>query len=268
MSSSEDTLIFLHITKTAGGTLRGALDAQADLGVYFAYGPQPADIDYGSFDIVYGHQLYGFHEKHGLAPRYAAVLRQPLARCISHYYHLRNVDKSHVGDRIRESSDINDFFESREHWEFDNLMCRVLSGDGRKVTDMADTRSRAIANLEQFAFIGVQEFFPYVMSDLNDLLGCDLPSVPNVNVGAYERSEISDETVARIQDLNRDDELLYWAAMQRLANNRLSGTQLSTPAIPTQAAAPADPESYHGIRKVFMFPGVKSTYRAVRDRLR
>lgn len=210
-----ETRIFLHQTKTAGGTLKTALRNCDGLNVEFLYGPEDrqrlAEADLSEVDLVYGHSIFGVHEDLGLAPRYMCFLRHPVMRTISHYYHLRNVDKGPVGNKIRESKDINDFFRASEHWEFSNFLSKTISGIGRgEVPEGTTLFKAAVKNVdEHFEFMGFQEFFPLSVLKLGDLLGVRIRLAKDINMGTYRLGDVSPRTIRKIERMNRIDLRLY-----------------------------------------------------------
>ena len=209
------TIFFIHITKTAGGSLKEALRASpAD--VLFHYNTDEGfrlAFDYEERpEIVYGHFLFGDHEKMGLIPRYACFLREPVARTISHYHHLKSNDFSRVGDRVRAYENLSDYLLQERRWEFDNLQCRILSGVGDKIAfgDVGfSVYEKARQNLERyFEFVGIFERMDESLDQLRQLvpsLNCDLPMV---NKGSYDK-ETPAETERLVNSLNHFDRLLY-----------------------------------------------------------
>ncbi len=215
--------VFLHLTKTAGGTLKTALKRTSDLQTYFVYGAEDMDRlkeeEPGQYGLIYGHSTFGVHREVGLAEdtRYLCFMRHPITRTISHYYHLRNVDKGPVGDRIRASSDINDFFANHNHWEFSDFMTKVISGVGNKqpTKDMNIFRM-AVDNLDnRFDFVGFQEFFPISIRSLSQFLGTKVSTKKDINIGRYSLSDIGPKTIDRIERLNQQDIRLYKYALRK-----------------------------------------------------
>lgn len=214
-------LLFMHITKTAGGTLKSVLDDALGEKVRFAYGAEQLEslknTPLSGAEMVYGHFMFGLHESLGVAPRYACFVRHPVVRTISHYYHLRNVEPGPIGEKARSSHDINDFFERFEHWEFSNLMSRIIAGvkpgeakGGQEIYEMA------VANLHaSFDFVGFQEHFPLSMRRLASLIDTPLTIGRNVNVGSYALEEVAETTFRHIEEANRHDLALYKLCLER-----------------------------------------------------
>lgn len=213
--------IFLHITKTAGGTLKTAVQEAYGKNVRFVYSAEEVDSIIDSnldrLKLVYGHQLFGVHKLLNLAPRYMCFVRHPVQRTISHFYHLQNVDKGPVGKKIQGYKSIDDFFDKGEHWEFENLMSKIISGDGReKEIDVGALFSRAKHNLhENFEFVGIQEFFSLSVRVLSEILGRKLEIENNVNIGYYDERFISKETIEKIEYLNDCDMKIYKYCINR-----------------------------------------------------
>lgn len=208
------TLFFLHITKTAGGSLKEAL-RNSDADVLFHYNTDEGfklDFAYeGRPEIVYGHFLFGDHEKMALPPQYACFLREPVARTVSHYHHLKNNDFSRVGDRLRTHEDLADYLLRGRRWEFDNLQCRIISGVADKVAfgDVGfSIYEKARQNLERyFEFIGIFERMDESLDQLKQIVP-SLNELPMVNKGSYDKA-IQAETERLVGSLNHFDRLLY-----------------------------------------------------------
>lgn len=217
------TKIFLHLTKTAGGTLKSALGNTKGLSTFFVYGPQDVNrLKEGSpqdYDIIYGHSLFGLHKVVGLSDesRYMCFMRHPISRTISHYYHLRNVDQGPIGSRIRTSSDINDFFANQSHWEFSNFMVKIISGIGNvRAGEGVNPFRLAVDNIEEkFDFIGFQEYFPISVRSLSKVIGREVDIEKDVNVGRYAFKDVHSSTLARIEELNQQDIRLYKFAIRK-----------------------------------------------------
>jgi hypothetical protein len=215
--------IFLHLTKTAGGTLKSALSNAKGLSTYFVYGADDVgrfkDVKAQEFDLVYGHALFGLHNRLNLpeTSRYMCFMRHPVTRTISHYYHLRNVDRGPIGDRIRKSTDINDFFANQSHWEFSNFMVKIISGFGNdRPPEGVNPYRVAVENIEsRFDFIGFQEFFPISVRALSKYLQREVVVEKDVNIGKYSFAHVSEATLQRIETLNRQDLNLYKYALRK-----------------------------------------------------
>ena len=205
---------FLHITKTAGGSIKKLLGDQLNKGVVLFHNSHenvPPLQD--NTQMVFGHFLVDIHEKYeGIKPNYLCFLRNPINRVVSHYYHLYNVDKSPVGDKIRSGGDdINEYFKQVNHWEFSNAMCKIIAGINVFDQKWSDERKLSIAmeNMRSFKFVGIYEFLELSLVRLSKLYNLDIAHVPSVNIGSYKFSKINEETIRKIIRINKYDWILY-----------------------------------------------------------
>lgn len=215
-----DKLVFIHLTKTAGGTLKDSVAGEATFSPLFVYN----HLDWQQYDrdkhnVIYGHPdtwLYGNIGKpldnSGDRFAYVTFLRHPITRTISHFYHLTHVETGAVGERLRSYKDINEFFAKDYHWEFNNYYCKVFSTHP-KLRDNDDFERRveeARDNLQnKLSFVGFQEYMGLSLLTLNSMLGTDLKIGSPVNVGDYSYQGVSKETLQKIISLNEHDLKLY-----------------------------------------------------------
>ena len=223
MTTSETAArVLLHLTKTAGGTLKTALWTTDGINVEFIYGPADKDrvraMSKDGLDLIYGHVVYGIHDEIGLddATRYMCFMRHPVTRTISHYHHLYNVERGPIGDKIRQSENIDEFFDELSHWEFNNFMCKVISGLGKtSATDDELFEAAKSAIDERFDFIGFQEYFPLSLKALSSHLGKPIKPASDINVGKYSLNAVGDRTLDTITSLNLADIRLYKYALEK-----------------------------------------------------
>ena len=217
------TLLFMHMTKTAGGSLKELLKSAAAKGddIKFYYPEEPDfrnDFDYDPMPrILFGHFVFGTHEQAEIAPDYACFLRQPVARMISHYHHLKNHDTSHIGNRLRSYSGMYEYLRYARHWEFDNFLTRTISGGSNRVRygDIGvDAYHKARYHLRTyFSYIGLFEEMDESLARLTQLVPNMPTNLPKVNVGIY-KPEISDREERLLRELNVFDQMLYDDAVE------------------------------------------------------
>lgn len=212
-------LFFMHITKTAGGSLKSALRS-SDANVAFHYPQEPEFQPRFAYpdgtDIVFGHYRFGVHEIAGKEPRYACFLRDPVERMISHYNHLKNNDRGPVGNHLRSFPTMADYLTKARHWEFDNFLCRLIAGTADKPGHGNvgyNTYVKARENLTQhFEFVGIFERMDESLSRLRQIVPSLGTNLPTVNKGRYE-DEPSKEDYRIIDALTRYDQMLYRDAL-------------------------------------------------------
>lgn len=216
------TLFFMHLTKTAGGSLKELLRDAARGGddILFYYADEPGfrpHFDYDRFPrVMFGHYTYGVHENAELPANYACFLREPVARTISHYHHLKNNDYSPIGKRLRNFESMEQYLKYSKHWEFDNFLTRSISGVINQVRhgDVGyNIYEKARYNLRcNFSYIGIFERMQESLKRLKPVIPKISQKLPSVNVGNYSKTTSAEE-LRLLRSLNRFDELLYEEAL-------------------------------------------------------
>jgi len=145
--------------------------------------------------------------------RFFTLLRDPVERAISHYYHFRRQTTDPIHTLALQSS-LEEWVSARGLVEMDNGQVRRLAGAmnlpfGRVTAELLD---RAKMNLaERFAVVGLTERFDASQVLLHRAFGWPLERFSAQNVGSNRppRSRISDETLEVLQKFNRFDSELY-----------------------------------------------------------
>lgn len=224
----DSTLILLHIPKTAGTTLAimlidryGQDQTRAVTGGpdgRVAFGAEDASVR-GAPKLYIGHQPFGLHEHVPRPCEYVTFVRDPVARLISHYHHVRNEPSHYLhlavisGDMPLEAY-IENPFPTRE---LDNSQTRMLANYGLERSKLPRKSDRSLLesakeNLDQwFCCVGLTERFDESMVLLADSLGWDplppyLPARVSANKG---REPLADRVRDRIRELNALDVALY-----------------------------------------------------------
>jgi hypothetical protein len=236
VSGDDPTLLFMHIAKTGGTSMRKALaDAYRPEERAFIY--EPADLrgavradafcelpsqQRNAYRLLMGHFPYGLHECLDRPFRYATVVRDPVDRVVSLYYHYRHLRGLRIGGRARQEQtkllaanmSLQDWVFGQQRLATDNGMVRNLAGRrrvpfGRCPDDLLD---EALEHVERHfglvLTVGQLDASPPL---LRDLTGRDVRPVGRDNVNA-KRSRLGDldpEVLRRIRELNRLDVELY-----------------------------------------------------------
>jgi len=137
----KEQIIFLHIPKTAGTTLREIVHTQYPAENIIAIYPDEPFMNMETFsqlppkekdtaDIFIGHFSYGFHQHlSGNRPyKYATMLRHPLSRSLSLYNHLKNRQFEEL------EISLSEILKSKQGNQFKNSQTRHIAGRGERDT--------------------------------------------------------------------------------------------------------------------------------------
>ena len=228
-------LIFLHVPKTAGMTLRHVLasryrpretfvignDINADIRRFVAMeAPRRERIR-----LLMGHMSFGLHEFLAPGARYVTVLRHPVDRVLSEYRFLKTNARHPLHGQVARMS-LEEYLERDVSGQAANGQTRLLSGShesgsvgipGRKPLDESSV-ARALDNIERhFVLAGTQERFEESLLLLARRLGWrTLPFFVVRNVTGTRVSPLAEGEDARerIESFNRLDMALYRAVSE------------------------------------------------------
>jgi hypothetical protein len=200
-------LIFLHIPKCGGMTLRSALSSAVPPERRFRVGSDIAssrtalaalpDSDRLGIDLLYGHLSYGWHEQ--LLPReasYFTIVRDPVARVVSHYNYVRAREWHYLHSPVVDGRmTVADYVESGITTEANDGQVRQISGVEDIVQspygvssvayggDHGALLEQAWANIgRRFLLVGLLERFDESVRRLRCLTGLRMGSYRTKNV--------------------------------------------------------------------------------------
>jgi hypothetical protein len=214
------TLIFLHLPKTAGTTLAHILEGEyggsAVLRMYESTsGEELAVLPTPRLDgtrVVMGHFDFGVHRFVPKPSTYISVLREPIGRVISHYQFVRRSPTHYLFDASRSMS-LGEFVVACGAEEPNNDQTRLLAGAGP--LSSANGQERLIAAKEHlrdhFEVIGITEDFDRSVLLMKRAFGWRTPFYARRNVTRRRplRGTVPDSTLQVIAAHNELDVELY-----------------------------------------------------------
>jgi Sulfotransferase family len=233
-------IVFLHMPKTGGHSFKQVLFARFGVA---AVGFVNGRDEYlalvrgwipGRFAAVHGHMPLGLAHAIREACTYYVVLRDPVDRFVSDYYHLYNTvehplhrvirgEGIGLGDYARRATPADPLFFNSQNAQVRRLATydpAAVRDDGaywwltRPRADAAMLEEAKANLVEQIRHFGIFERLEASMQGFAGLLGATLHRVPRENVTPHRVGvdTLDAETVAAIREANRWDlELYAWA---------------------------------------------------------
>ncbi len=213
-----DLLIFLHIVKTGGSSLRFALESQFScrkiLRCYGdAWNPDKmatlATRGKSQFQFFTSHQPFGTHRFFPQRATYLTMLREPTKRFISQYYAFVFPRPDWRKSR---GNTLGEFIERIEVNRTDNRQVRFLAD---AMTEEAITQvhlDRAKKNLiDHFSAVGILERFNESLALFQKTYNWEkiIPVQRNVNSTKPTRPELTPEQRALLRKHHQYDKVLY-----------------------------------------------------------
>ncbi len=238
--ASDPTVVFLHIGKTGGATLRRILPRNLPRTRVLRL-RNPSSAPHGFLStlpieqfagmleaerlrprLIMGHMVFGIHEFVPRPSTYVTLLRHPVARAVSGYRRaLHDPDHRFHATVVAEQMDLETYLASGLALELDNSMVRAIIGDietpyGHCTAAMLES---AKATIEQhFAVVGVAERFDEMLLLLRRRFGWAHLTYVRANVS---RKRVPGEAMPPraldlIREQNRFDLDLYDHVTRRL----------------------------------------------------
>jgi hypothetical protein len=240
MVDQSDTLLFVHVPKTAGTTLRVVMarqylgqrvftighDIEADRQRLGAMREQ----EKRRLRAVFGHMAWGWHEQ--LAPdqpyAYITMLREPVERVLSLWAHCQ-LSEHYLGAAVK-GMNLTNFITSGVTRRADNAMVRQLCGEDQFINqapynDMiiplgGVTQAHLDAakeNIGSCSVVGVAEQFPQFIKTMNRRYAWRVASWRNENVTRWprlKRANLDRKTLAVVEAATALDRELYEEALR------------------------------------------------------
>lgn len=226
-----ETIVFLHLPKTAGQTFMSILLRQYPSGVvrlepdretdprWLRLPEQVREADREGAKVIAGHFRYGVHRWIERPCRYITFLREPIDRVISHYYYQLEHPENPQHDLLRGiPGGLAGAVTHDEYTQLQNMQTRMLAGlpeDGdlaseREPSD-AEMLARAKRNLERCAIVGLTERFDETLVMMAATFAWRTPAYAprNTTKGRPEVDTLPPDVVELVRERNALDLALY-----------------------------------------------------------
>lgn len=218
-TNSLPNILFLHLSKTAGVSLRRALISNYQeeniLQVYIKSDPNKdfnetmkryIEHRYSlekikSTKLFIGHCAYGIHKMFEQKFDYITMVREPVDRIISHYYYSLKTDPN---VKVQYSC-LEDYIENRTN--IHNWMTKRISNTELTDGDLDLAKENLMHNI---AFCGITEMYQETLIMLRKMYGLSLDNiVANKNKDRQLTESIDPKIINRIKEIHYKDLELY-----------------------------------------------------------
>lgn len=231
MTASPGALVYLHLPKTGGTTLRAIILAQEQhTNVLEMYEGDSVErfkardqAERDRADVVVGHVQFGIHRYMRDDTRYVTVVRNPVDRAISNHAFIQSRPE-HARHELAMSLSFADYVRRDGQTGLDNAQVRALTRLGAGAASQKRPVGRAdfdeaIENLEEhFALAGVTERFDDTLAALAVIRHWSAPRylVRNVTPKRRSAADLTPEERAAVEESEQWDFALHAWASERL----------------------------------------------------
>lgn len=237
-----DTLIFLHLPRTGGTTLRDILSKQYPERKTFE-NKTLLDTDenfnnskineLSHYNLIKGHVYFGVHKYISQSSKYFSMMRDPVERTISSYNYIKK-RSNHPFYNLANELNLIDFIECGQNIMVNNGQTRLIAGRDTSLNvpfNKMDSSHLEMAKTninEQFLLVGFTERYDETILLLQHLLQWKTPyySIANAVKRVQKTDELDSNIISLIKHYNQMDIELY-----KYANKKFDDTWKSFPAV-------------------------------------
>lgn len=233
-ASNDEVIVFYHLPKSAGTTLNRILRHNYRRDEMAESGPNTQEFvaelktwspeRLAAIRFLQGHYPWGLHEMLPQRARCFTILRDPVERVLSHFYHAQRQPDYFLYDLIQDNNgSLPKLLESGIPLMMNDGQVRLLSGvyaDPHMGEVTEAMLATAVANLRSCAVVGITEQFDLSLVLLQRAFGWRFIGYKRpVNVGHNRppAREIDAEALEAVRHYNRMDALLYEEAQRLMA---------------------------------------------------
>jgi hypothetical protein len=217
----EESVIFLHLPKTAGTTLNRLIEWEYPLTEMYSVDPVLFEWSYarlrnlppkrlGRTRIFKGHMLFGLHEVLPQPATYITVLRNPVDRVLSAFYFMRGYKLHPLYWKLRRKKwTLEEYVERTTR---DNVQCKIIANAAYHEPCTQEILDRALEHLDRyFSVVGLSERFEESLALMKLRFGWQLKSYSAFNVtrSRPKRQDLPQASLDLIAERNRFDVALY-----------------------------------------------------------
>ena len=236
--SHDEVIVYYHLPKSAGTTLNRILRHNYRPEEMVESGPNTQEFiaelqtwpleRLAAIRFLQGHFPFGVHETMPQRARCFTILRDPVDRVLSQYYHVRREPDYFLFDLIHDSNfSLPELLDSGIPLMMNDGQVRLLSGvytDANMGEVTEAMLAVAIANLRSCEVVGLTEQFDLSLVLLQRAFGWRYVGYEPANVGHNRppAEAISAETIEAVRHYNRMDARLYEEAQRLMAQQAAS----------------------------------------------
>ncbi len=219
------TILFLHLPKTAGISLRSVFFQGYEDAQIFRIEPNDpvssirqlkslSKRERRHLKLVTGHTLWGAHYFVEAPFLYVTMLRDPVERVLSSFSYIRSLPSHFLYEEMHASEmSLKKFLTwKKSQFEVENQQTKLLAGVfNTKKACTQDVYKQAVEHLEKYCLVGLTEHFAQSLTMFENILELEHAEVPKSNVThqRLRRTEIEPDVLEEIHRRNQYDLALY-----------------------------------------------------------